>query len=87
MAERTDRELHSCYTDALVKRSKEGDPDKTFVSHCSSAAYRALYDLGKRDAALESPSEVPAKCAKCGRLETIHVPRLVRCRRCNGAAV
>jgi hypothetical protein len=50
MAERTKRELAKVYQDAMLKRHKEGDPDRTYVSDCQEAGQRACYDLGASDA-------------------------------------
>jgi hypothetical protein len=50
MAERTKRELSKVYQDAMFKRHKEGDPDRTYVSDCQEAGQRACYELGASDA-------------------------------------
>jgi DnaJ-class molecular chaperone len=70
MAERTKRELSKVYQDAMFKRHKEGDPDRTYVSDCQEAGQRACYELGASDARAALEAENAGLRARVEGLES-----------------
>ena len=70
MNKATDEELVRRFDRAYLKRSEEGDPDRTYVSDCRRAACRALHDAGIAHGWREAIEELRAYSQRGER--TIH---------------
>jgi hypothetical protein len=67
----TNEDLVKRFDAAYLKRSEQGDPERTYVSDCRAAAIKDLYDAGVADGKAEAWPEAWREAIEVLRAEVL----------------